>query len=96
MKYVIELPEYVKQEVDIEDDVDKAEDFVKWHSATLTLAIKDSTPLQEELEEIKTEMIKNYWRGEEIFDETQEAFNQGVSKSILVLDNHIKELSNDV
>lgn len=46
MKYVIELPEYIKHEVDIEEDVDKAEDFIKWYSATLTRAIKDSTPLQ--------------------------------------------------
>lgn len=50
MKYVIELPEYIKHEVDIEEDVDKAEDFIKWYSATLTCAIKDSTPLQAEFD----------------------------------------------
>lgn len=57
MKYVIELPEYIKHEVDIEEDVDKAEEFIKWYSATLTCAIKDSTPLQAEFEKVKTEII---------------------------------------
>lgn len=58
MKYVIELPEYIKHEVDIdiEEDVDKAEDLIRWYSATLTCAIKDSTPLQEKLDGIIKEI----------------------------------------
>lgn len=59
MKYVIELPEYIKHEVDIEEDVDKAEDFIKWYSATLTCAIKDSTPLTELLDKTYNDFLNS-------------------------------------
>lgn len=89
MKYVIELPEYIKHEVDMEEDVDKAEDFIRWYSATLTREIKDSTPLQAELEDIKTDIHLSTVTGitgktlvrVELVDE--------------ILDNHISELKGE-
>lgn len=100
MKYVIELPEYIKHEVDIEEDVDKAEDFIKWYSATLTCAIKDATPLQAELEEIKAEIIKGKCKYCDIDANIQKCLEEhnsicDVNDFLVILDNHISELKGE-
>ena len=89
MKYVIELPEYIKHEVDIEEDVDKAEDFIKWYSATLTREIKDSTPLQAELEEIKAEIETS--RNKALTVDKR----LGIDMALGILDNRISELKGE-
>ena len=87
MKYVIDIPEDIKNGVDKEDDVDKAEELIKWYSATLTLAIKDSIPLQEELEKIKAEINNPKEIGLDFYD--------GIAVAERIIDNHINKADCD-
>lgn len=94
MKLIIDINEEVYKKV-IANDVDEAENIIKWYSATLVYTLRNSTPLQAELEEIKAEILKlhpiscgktDYGRG------VYEGKCWLIDKSFKIIDRHIKEI----
>jgi len=96
MKYIIELPEEVKEKFDNATKDDIYGSYYDYNSV-IGNAIKNSTRLEEELEKIKAE-IENMWiksakdlrTGEVIYENLCEH-----SEVLEILEKHIEELKGE-
>lgn len=88
MRYIIELPEEVKEKFDNATKDDIYGSYYDYNSV-IGNAIKNSTPLSEELERIKADIKEWYW----LLDAYGNIITQNNVEAII--DEHISELKGE-